>query len=109
MLNLAILIGIGALVSAVVIHAITIYHTSTGTVSQRLLATSRDSATWGWSKIVALSGLLLVWLDKIADFLNLPEMTAFINAHLTPTNVGIAVTAIAVVTLAARARSLFAS
>jgi hypothetical protein len=59
-----------------------------------------------WSYVVAASGALLAWSVTAADFLNLPEVRAFIDGHLKAEYVGVALTVIALVTIVARLRTL---
>ena len=103
----AVFLAIVTLAAIYGIHrAVAAYREATGSTWQRLLATAGESATVLWSYIVAAGGVGLAWADEVAQFLNAPEVTSFIQQHLSPTNVGVAMTAIAVITIVARLRTL---
>jgi hypothetical protein len=55
------------------------YKAATGTVWQRLLASSRDSATMLWSKFCLALSAVVANLDTIADALGQPEAKQYIQ------------------------------
>jgi hypothetical protein len=90
----------------VVVDFVRCYRAATGTVWQRLLATSRHSATILWQRFtIALAGFAdaLVWL---ADLLNSPGVAEPIKSVLQPQYVAVFVVAVAIVGELARRRTL---
>src|SRR5919204_3379674 len=90
----------------VVVDFVRAYRAATGTVWQRLLATSRHSATILWQRFtIALAGFAdaLVWL---ADLLNAPGVAEPIKSVLEPQYVAVFVVAVAIVGALARRRTL---
>lgn len=82
------------------------YLDATGTVWQRLLMATSQSATILWGYIVAFSGYLISWSEKATDFFNLPEVQQFLKDHVTPTRLGIVMVVIGIVSIVARLRTL---
>lgn len=107
MLTLVFLLILSGVVAYGLYRASAIFAMSEGTIWDRLLATSKESATLLWSKVLALAGTLISWAALLSEYLNLPEVQHFITAVLKPEHVGIALIVIAGVTAAARLRSLF--
>lgn len=85
------------------------YRAATGTVAQRLLASTKNSATVMWGYIVTAGGMLLAWSEAGASLLNAPEVHDWLVAHMKPEHVGIAISVIGAITVLARLRSLLAS
>jgi hypothetical protein len=82
------------------------YHAATGTVWQRLLATSRQSATILWQRFtIALAAFAdaLIWF---ADLLNAPGVADAIRSVLQPQYVAVFVVVLAIVSELARRRTL---
>lgn len=82
------------------------YRASTGTVWERVLGTAKGSATILWQYVVGAAGVGMTYAAQVADFFNMPEVRDFIAKQLTPTQVGVALLAIAAVTVFARMRTL---
>jgi len=78
----------------------------TGSVWERVLGTANDSATILWSKLVAAIGALVAGLDFVADYLDAPDVKSTLQGMVNPKYVGGFVLAVALVTIAARMRSL---
>lgn len=97
------LLGIASYVAYVVVSS---YLASTGTVWERLLAASQNSATILWSKLVAAIGALVAGLDFVADYLDAPDVKSTLQGMVNPKYVGGFVLAVALITIAARMRSL---
>lgn len=106
MLNAIILIPTAALFIWFGIKVYVTFQTETGSTWQKLLAATKDSATVLWSYIVGGAGMLIMSADKLADALNMPQVTSFIQQYLSPTSVGIAMCVIAIITVIARLRTL---
>ena len=90
----------------VVIDFFSSYRAAAGTLWQRLLATSRESATILWQRFtIALAGFAdaLVWL---ADLLNAPGVAEPIKSVLQPQYVAVFVVTVAIVGELARRRTL---
>ena len=90
----------------VVVDFVRSYRAAAGTVWQRLLATSRHSATILWQRFtIALAGFAdaLVWL---ADLLNAPGVAEPIKSVLQPQYVAVFVVTVAIVGELARRRTL---
>lgn len=83
------------------------YRHASGTRFERVLSSTKNSATVLWGYIVTVAGTLLGWSGQVADFASMPEVRAFIEQHMKPEYVGMAVTAIGVLTVLARLRTLF--
>ena len=106
MVNLILGLAFGAGVTFIVIHAVMAYREAQGTVWERILSTSRDSATWLWGKFLFVAGLLIEAVNQLATYLDRPEVTTFVNSYVPPRYVAGVMVAIAVITLLARLRSL---
>ena len=92
----------------VVIDFVRSFHAAAGTVWQRLLATSRNSATILWQRFtIAVAGLAdaLVFL---ADLLQAPNVAETVRSVLQPQYVAVFVVVVAVVGELARRRTLAA-
>lgn len=83
------------------------YHHTPGTAVERVLASTKNSATVLWGYVVTVAGTLLGWSGQVADFVNMPEVHDFIQQHMKPEYVGAAFVAIGAVTVFARLRTLF--
>ncbi len=105
-LNVVILIACGIGILAVVIKLITGYKSATGSPWDRIIASASQSATMLWNYIVAAGGLAVVWATEASQFFDMPQVTDFINKHLSPEGVGTAMTIIAIVGIIARLRTL---
>lgn len=101
-LALAALAGVLYLVYRVVAR----YRAATGSPWERLLASAKDSATILWHYAVMAGGLVVTGASTAADYLNMPEVDKFIHDFLTPQRAGVALMAIALVTIIARMRTL---
>ena len=106
MLNLIFLIIFAVPIVAILLHAIVYYRAAQGTVWQKLLATSRDSATWLWAKVLLVAGLIIEGMAQAADFFQMPDVDSFIRTKIPVDYLGYALLAIAFMTFAARARRL---
>lgn len=107
MFTIIFLFGVSVALAYVVYRAIAVFAKSEGTLWERLLATSRESAVMIWSKVLALAGTLITWAALSADYLNMPELHTFLTAVLKPEHVGIILLAIAGINVLARLRTLF--
>jgi hypothetical protein len=105
-ISLVITLGLVAVSAYLVIRVVTLYQAATGTVWNKLLATSRGSATIFTHFCVIVSGALVSSLDWIAQILNAPDVQSWIKAVITPTSVGAVMAGIAVITIVARLRTL---
>jgi hypothetical protein len=82
------------------------YRAATGTRFQRALEAAQGSATVLWAYVVAAGGLLLQVASQAADVLNMPEIREWITGYLSAEIAGGALTAIGIVTVLARLRTL---
>lgn len=98
-----ILLGIAAYVAYVIVSS---YLASSGTVRERLLATSQNSATILWSKFVMLLGFATAGMDFVADLLGMPEVKDMIQSVMKPQYVAVFVVAVAAITILARKRTM---
>jgi len=80
--------------------------TEKGTLWQRLLAASKDSATVIWSKFVIVVGMIVAVLDRIATAFGDPALATQIQTYLTPQYVGYGLAALFAVNMWARFRTL---
>lgn len=104
-----IFLGVVALAAAYFVwRIVAAYRAATGTVWERALATAKGSATILWQYVVGAAGVAMTYAAQVADFFNMPEVRDFITKQLTPTQVGIALVAIAAITVWARMRNLAA-
>lgn len=88
-------------------HATLYYVKSDETTAWRkLLATSRDSATWLWGKVLLVAGTLLTGISGLADFFNMPDVSNFIHDKVPVNYLGLVLVLIAAMTFASRARTL---
>src|SRR5262245_14910368 len=104
-LNLVLVAALGY----VAIDFLRSFRAAAGTVSQRLLATGRQSATILWQRFtMALAAFTdaLLWL---AELLNAPGVAEPIKSVLQPQYVAVFVVAVAVVSELARRRTLSAT
>lgn len=106
MFNLLLSVGFAVLVTATLVQFALAFRASEGTVWERLLATSRHSATWLWSKVLLVAGSLIQVAQNAATWLNMPEVSTFIQANLPPEWVGYMLLFVAVMTFLSRMRSL---
>lgn len=106
MLSLLILIPLTGFLLYVLYRSIQIFRVAEGTVWERLLATSRDSFTFLWAKLLAFGGVILEWLGWAAQYLNMPELHTFLYQTLTPSHMAWAMIVISGITLLARWRSM---
>jgi hypothetical protein len=109
MFTAIVLIATAAIFAACATWFLRSYRAATGTTWQRLLAASKDSATVLWGYIVGLAGTLLTWSVTAADFFNAPEVRTFVETNIKAEYLGAALTVIALVTIAARLRTLVSS
>lgn len=79
---------------------------SSGTVWERIKDTFDRSATLFWGWLLTAAGFLLDGAFFLSTWLNAPEVTAWIKAHITPERAGTALAVIGVVTIIARLRSI---
>lgn len=98
-----ILLGIAAYVAYIIVSS---YLASSGTIWERLLATSQNSATILWSKFVMLLGFATAGMDFVADLLGMPEVKDMIQSVMKPQYVAVFVVAVAAITLLARKRTM---
>ena len=103
LIYLSILLGF---VGAIAFHAVTYYRVSSGTRWERILATSRDSATWVWAKVLLVAGLLIEAMAQAAMFFQMPDVDSFIRTKVPVEWLGWVLLGIAAMTFASRARSL---
>lgn len=82
------------------------YREATGSVWQRLITAAKDSATMLWSYVVMAGASLMGWSVNAADALNLPDVRSFIQGHLSPEMFATTLFVVALVTVAARLRTL---
>lgn len=82
------------------------YAKATGTMWERALTASEESATMLWSKIVALIGMGAGSLVGLSDYLNNSTISDAIKAALQPEYVVPFVIFVAVITMYARKRTL---
>ena len=101
----AVAIAIAILIARVII----VYATTSGTVRQRLLATAKGSWTILTQYAVITGSAIAIFADKLLGILQLPEAQAFMQQRLSPEILGWVTLAIAILTIVARMRSLFAS
>lgn len=101
-LTLAILAALGWFVY----HFIVKFREAEGTVWERTLAGAKDSATIFWGGILYVAGAIVDLAEKFADFLNLPEVTGFINNYFPPKYVAVGLMVIGGITILARLRGL---
>lgn len=106
MFNVILFLLFTAAVVAISVHTIIYYRDATGTRWERILATSRHSATWVWAKVMLVSGLLIEGVAQAAEFLNLPDVSAFIHQKVPASYLGVVLVIIAAMTFAARFRGL---
>lgn len=90
-----------------VYHFVVKFKEAEGSVWGRTLAGARDSATVFWGGVLYVAGAIVDLAEKAADFLNLPEVTTFINNYFPPKYVAIGLMVIGGVTILARLRTLF--
>lgn len=93
----------------VVIRFVANFRAAQGTTWQRSVSAAHDSATMLWGYMLTVSGTMLGASVKVSDYLNLPEVRTFIEQNVQAEYLAYALLAIGVVTLAARARTLFSS
>lgn len=106
MFNLILGLAFLGLVAVITTHAVVTYKTADGTWWERTLATSRDSATWLYGKLLLVAGLLIEGAYHVADFLNMPDVSNFIHERVPPSYLGWVLVGIAALTFIARARTL---
>lgn len=87
-------------------HLVKKFREAEGTVWERLLAGGRDSATILWGYLLYLAGAILDLIERMAVFLNMPEVTTFVNTHVPPKYVAGGMMVIGIITIAARLRSI---
>lgn len=97
------LLGIASYVAYVIVSS---YLASTGTVWERLLAASQNSATILWSKFVMLIGFATAGMDYVADLLGMPEVKDTIQSVMKPQYVALFVVGAAALTIMARKRTM---
>ena len=107
MFNLILFLAFTAAVVSIATHAVVVYRSAEGTIWQRTLATSRDSATWLLAKVTFIAGLAIEGVAAAAEYFNRPDVTAFQRTKVPAEYVAYVFLAIAILTFAARARSLF--
>src|SRR5262245_48590316 len=76
---------------------------------QRLVTAAMGSATVLWGGVVSVGGGLMSYSVLVADALNAPEVSTFIQSNLNPKYVGLAVMAIGAITVLARLRTLWSA
>lgn len=96
-----------AIVAGFAFMVIRDYRKQEGSVWSRLCASVKHSATLAWGYVLTGSGFLLSLAAQASDALNAPEVSAFIQAQLSPKVVGIAMLVIGAVTVLARLRTLW--
>lgn len=95
-----------AIVAAVVYRGVAVFQKAEGTTFERLLATSRDSATWLWGKVLWVGGWALVGIDNLAILLGQDTVGEAVRNYLPPQIAGFALVAIALSIWWARIRTL---
>jgi hypothetical protein len=60
---------------------------------------------WGYFLLVAST--LIGWADQASQFLNMPEVTNFIQTYFTSTRGAVIIASIAVITIVARLRTIW--
>lgn len=95
-----------AILGYVVGVAVMAWRKQTGTAWERVLGTANESATILWSKLVAIIGVLIGGLDFVADYLEAPDVKSTLQSMVNPKYVGGFVLGVALITIAARLRSL---
>lgn len=100
---------IAAIITLVVYTAVDLwlrYRDAVGSPWQRLLSAGRDSATILWQRFVIVVTGLAGTLGEAADWLNEPALKDAITAALKPEYVAAFTIAVALITIAARKRTL---
>lgn len=100
-----------ALVSAVVLFYVVVeffvlYTKATGTVWQRALAATRESATILWARAVMFLASLSSLIVEAGSVLGMPEIADAIKSVLSPQGMAILMIVVAIVSERARRRSL---
>lgn len=82
------------------------YQAAEGSRWQKLITAAKGSATVLWQYIVGAGGYLMIWTVNAADAFNLPDVRAWIQAHLSAEMFGITLLAVALIGFLARLRTL---
>lgn len=107
MLSLVFTLASLGIVATMIIRGVDVFLRSTGTWSERLLATSKESATWFVGKVLWIGGWIVVGADNLALLLGQDTVAAFVRDSLPPQWAGWGLVTIAVVVWLARYRTLF--
>lgn len=71
-----------------------------------LLSAFRGSATMLWGKIIAISSAVLGVVEQCSDAFNMPEVTAAVRAYVPPEAIPATFLVFALISMAARSRTL---
>lgn len=107
MLSLIFTVAVFAALAWFAYHFVSKFRESEGSIWERTLAGAKDSATVLWGGVLYVAGVLLYLAEKASTFLNMPEVTSFIQNQLPSQWGAIGLMVVGVVTIIARLRTLF--
>jgi hypothetical protein len=105
-LSIGLLVLTALMIGWIVVTFVHAWITETGSLWQRTLKASKDSATIVWAKVVLVVGGLVAVLDKIASLTGDPSLATQIQQYVTPQIVSYVMMGIMAVNVWARLRTL---
>lgn len=106
MIGIILTLAVAAFAAYAVYAYVRAFREATGTVWQRAVEAAKGSATILWNGFVGAASAITLAAEKVAVFLNMPEVATFINQTVPVTYVAWALITITGISILARLRTL---